>query len=433
LADEDGAAPTCFARKNSTAGLSLALDRRLAILTLVSPRRRSLARTPKEVAVKKQRYPGLTQLPDGRFKVRVTVRDERTGKLREATKILEPGVRKEAALAVLVKLKTELREERRPQTRVQRTTVSAYAEQWLEAKAKRIRPGVAEHYTQNLSRYILPSLGELYLDALNRSDVEQWVAWAERVTMPDGRLYARDTVQGWWRVLCAVVRDACAEHGLPLDPTYRVQPPRPISKPRREKRTLTADELGHLVANVKQYSPDRHAEVYVLAYTGMRAGELFALQWEDIDEEHGRILVQRSVWNGEVSATKTGDPREVALTPEMAEILRDHRRHLMASQNRGLAKGMVFPSDRGTYRESASLHKPLALAAEAAGIEVRVTPQVLRRTFNTLMVHAGVDRIVLRSQMGHCSEEMTARYAGVAIADKQAALSRVLNLTGVKG
>jgi len=73
------------------------------------------------------------------------------------------------------------------------------------------------------------------------------------------------------------------------------------------------------------------------------------------------------------------------------------------------------------------------LAAEAAGIEVRVTPQVLRRTFNTLMVHAGVDRIVLRSQMGHCSEEMTARYAGVAIADKQAALSRVLNLTGVKG
>ena len=56
-------------------------------------------------------------------------------------------------------------------------------------------------------------------------------------------------------------------------------------------------------------------------------------------------------------------------------------------------------------------------------------PQVLRRTFNTLMVEAGVDRIVLRSQMGHCSEEMTERYAGVSVEAKLAAVRRLENLT----
>ena len=45
-----------------------------------------------------------------------------------------------------------------------------------------------------------------------------------------------------------------------------------------------------------------------------------------------------------------------------------------------------------------------------------VTVKAPERAFSLrlrLMLAAGVDRIVLRSQMGHCSEEMTERYAGV--------------------
>ena len=45
------------------------------------------------------------------------------------------------------------------------------------------------------------------------------------------------------------------------------------------------------------------------------------------------------------------------------------------------------------------------------------------------MLQAGVDRIVLRSQMGHCSEEMTERYAGVSVEAKLAAVRRLENLT----
>ena len=86
-----------------------------------------------------------------------------------------------------------------------------------------------------------------------------------------------------------------------------------------------------------------------------------------------------------------------------------------------------------THRASSSLYKPLTLAAEAAKTDVRVTPQVLRRTFNTLMTHAGVDRIVLRSQMGHSSEEMTRRYAGVDIEDKHAAVAILIRASGHEG
>ena len=71
----------------------------------------------------------------------------------------------------------------------------------------------------------------------------------------------------------------------------------------------------------------------------------------------------------------------------------------------------------------------LRSAGHGQGLEQRVTAQVLRRTFNTLMVLGGVDRIVLRSQMGHSSEEMTRRYAGVSAADKQEAVRMLESMT----
>jgi integrase len=342
----------------------------------------------------------------------------------------QEGLHEDEALIALGKLKRELRQGDTSTSKSERTTVAAYATRWSEEKAERLRPGVAKLYGDVLSDFVLPHLGELYVDAVTRSDVERWVAWAERQTTRKGEPYAKATLQSWWRVLAALLRDAAAELRLPIDPTYRVRPPQSRVSNRREKRTLSVKQLGELLDLIKQYhSPDRYAAVHTLAYTGMRAGELAALHWEDVDEHRGVIRIQRSVWRGHVSPTKTSTPREVALTPQMADVLRRHRIWLVKSQRRGIEKGIVFPSKRGTYRVSSSLDKCMKEAARDAGIDVSVSAQVLRRTFNTLMVQAGVDRIVLRAQMGHCSEEMTERYAGISIQAKQAAVRQLVDLT----
>ena len=147
------------------------------------------------------------------------------------------------------------------------------------------------------------------------------------------------------------------------------------------------------------------------------------LTWDDIDEARGKIVVWQGVRRGTVDTPKTHASRELGMTADMAQLLRAHREWLMQSRHPGLATGLVFPSDVGTHRGPESLHKPLAKAGDSAGVGVRVGPQVLRRTFNTLQVQAGVDRIVLRSQMGHCSEEMTERYAGVPVEAKREAVA----------
>jgi integrase len=138
-------------------------------------------------------------------------------------------------------------------------------------------------------------------------------------------------------------------------------------------------------------------------------------------------MIRRSVVRGVVSATKTGDPREAGLHPELRAVLAAHRRHLVESDHPGVGSGLVFPSTDGRHRGTASLGKLLRLASRTAALPVVVGPLMLRRTFNTLSVLGGTDRLVLRAQIGHTTEQMTERYAGVPATAKIAAVGTLVD------
>ena len=67
----------------------------------------------------------------------------KTGRLKEKTKTLAHGVTEDEALQALYQLKQELKHGSPKADPGRRTTVADFAEQWLEAKAARVRPSVA--------------------------------------------------------------------------------------------------------------------------------------------------------------------------------------------------------------------------------------------------------------------------------------------------
>ena len=97
----------------------------------------------------------------------------------------------------------------------------------------------------------------------------------------------------------------------------------------------------------------------------------------------------------------------------------------MAAQHKGLGTGLVFPSDNGGLRDPGSTKKMWPALRKELTTDIRVGPQELPRTFNTQMMLAGVDRITLRSIMGHTTEAMTQRYAGVPEDKKAEAVQRL--------
>ncbi len=302
-------------------------------------------------------------------------------------------------------------------------TVADYAEHWWTQKAPTLTPNTKRTYELALGEYVLPFLGEIYIERLTRSDVVQWVGELDKLKKPDGKPYARSTRRGWWRVGKQLLLDLKAEFGLLHNPVERVRPPKVGGGKSRTRRTLTAEQLREYVETFESLIPSRYPEVLVLATTGMRAGELYGLVWSDINYEAGVIEINRASAEGELLAkTKTGGVRTVPMAPKVAKVLKDHHKQLMADAHPGLQDNLVFPSDVGTCRSSASLFKPMGKISSRLGLDFRVTPQVLRRSFNTINVTGGADQIVLRSVMGHNSPEMTELYAGVEMTEKRQAL-----------
>lgn len=307
---------------------------------------------------------------------------------------------------------------------------SGYVDAWLAQRSLRLKASTQALYADVLGGFILPFLGDIPTAELRRAHIEAWVIWAEKQRSRFERQYAQATIDQWWRVLGVVARDAAADLGQP-DPMRRVRKPRSSIRRARAGVFLTAEELGRLMKAVRHSFPRWYPEVFIASFTGLRPGELYALRWEDVDDKAGLIHIRRSHWKGHEGTVKTEDPRSVALTDEMREVLREHRARMLRNQHRGLRSGLVFPAEHGGFRGPEAIRNMLRTASKLAKLPRLVSGYDLRRSFNNL-ARQWSDRIVLRAMMGHCSEEMTERYSGAHPAEKAAAVGRLMVATGMR-
>jgi site-specific recombinase XerD len=106
--------------------------------------------------------------------------------------------------------------------------------------------------------------------------------------------------------------------------------------------------------------------------------------------------------------------RYAMLSPALLGLLRDWWRHGQA-QGKMRPGGWLFPG-RNPVRplSTRQLNKACHLAAEAAGLERRVSMHTLRHSFATHLLENKVDIRVIQVLLGHRKLETTARYSHVA-------------------
>ncbi len=95
---------------------------------------------------------------------------------------------------------------------------------------------------------------------------------------------------------------------------------------RRDLDPLTVDEIAELADATGSLRDERSATqframVLFASYSGLRMGEVFGLEWRDIDMDKMRIQVRRRVYRGKVALPKSNKPRLVALLPEARDAL----------------------------------------------------------------------------------------------------------------
>ncbi|WP_077731394.1 site-specific integrase [Methylocaldum sp. 14B] len=149
--------------------------------------------------------------------------------------------------------------------------------------------------------------------------------------------------------------------------------------------------------------------VIVSLHTGIRRGELFGLEWRDID------LARRSmVIHG--PNTKNRTTRHAPLNDIAAQALTAWKRH-------GNGEGLVFPGRDGGRLDNA--RKSFAALLRDADIK-NFRWHDMRHHFASKLVQAGVDLNTVRELMGHSDIKMTLRYAHLAPEHKAAAVAKLV-------
>lgn len=143
--------------------------------------------------------------------------------------------------------------------------------------------------------------------------------------------------------------------------------------------------------------------ILIAFHTGMRIGEIMALEWSCVNFAKQQITVCRSVTRGVFDSTKSNKIRHIPMTSTLMRELKPHRK----------SSGLVFTRKDGQVLYDAATTRWIRKACDRAGVR-RVGWHLLRHTFASRVVSRGVPIRTLQKLLGHASITTTERYAHLA-------------------
>ncbi|TYS67018.1 site-specific integrase [Sutcliffiella horikoshii] len=187
---------------------------------------------------------------------------------------------------------------------------------------------------------------------------------------------------------------------------------------------LEKNELKLFLSTVKNKGlPSDEVIFTLLAFTGMRVGELLALKWTDISYEKKEISVTKTIFNidGKKDEYKLLTPktkksiRKISVDEKIIQLLKQHRieqseqkmkvRSIWHDQDFVLTRSDGYPfSPRFVHYRIKRIEK---LLLEQCSFDKKLHPHILRHTHTSLLTEAGVDIRSIMQRLGHSDAKTT--------------------------
>lgn len=297
-----------------------------------------------------------------------------------------------------------------PQAEAVMPTFHAFAEQWWIEHQAEWRESTRADYRWRLESHLLPTFAKYSLDAITVAEVDRYKA----AKLAAGTL-SGESINKTLVLLAAILESAEERELIARNPAKGRR--RRVRTHRPQRSYLdSADQIAALLDAARQLDADaradrrhvaRHATLAVLAFAGLRLGELLDLRWQDVDLANSRLSIGR--------AKTAAGIRHVKIRPALHDTLAA----LKASRSDTRPDVYVFPTARGSRQSASNIrNRVLAPAVKRANAALeaedkpplpKLTPHSLRRTFASVLYAIGEPPPVVMAEMGHTDAGLALR------------------------
>jgi len=283
-------------------------------------------------------------------------------------------------------------------------------------KKDKVKPKTYDWYENMIDRYfVVNTIGDIKIQKLNTMDIQKFYNKLSEEGRIDGNGgLSHRTVEGVARLLKSCLGKAVELEYLVKNPAKSCTLPK---KPIKTNDFYTAEEEKKILKNLTKDNSMSYLIKLAFA-TGLRQGELIALEWDDIDFDKSKISVNKSV-----SVIRNRDERtkgryqiivkepknkssirEVPITESIEKMLKGYKKkdNMIKRINKKskVNKNLVFSSISGTLIHPTNLRRYWKKIVEKAGVRY-LSFHNTRHCFATRLLDEGIQHKVVQELLGH--------------------------------
>lgn len=280
------------------------------------------------------------------------------------------------------------------------THFDRYAEAWLNRQKPYFKATTLAGYKRNLD-IVYPLIGGIPLAKLLPMTLEEMCEELRKRPGRGGKCIKETTVQKYLETVSSVLEDAKKNDIIPFNPAHRVR------KKHFEKEVQHIPqkyEMGKLMRAI-QNEPILYRAYYTLAITtGLRRGELCALQWRDITGAcELTVRRSRSCASGQIVESDTKSHRERIVTIPLGiwELLMALRQQQVLHSGVPDSEQPIFTDPDGHVPHPDTFTRHLRKLYKKCGLPEEYHLHTLRHFYATYLLQEGTSKQVAASLLGH--------------------------------